>query len=61
MAVLLKHGGKFYEIPEEVLAASTIPKERFEQKLRDLEVEIKKNGPGPSRHEFLDLSDAEDE
>ena len=60
MAILLKHGGKFYEIPEDILAESTIPKELFEQRLRALEVETKKKGSGPEHHEFLDLSDAED-
>ena len=61
MAVFLKHGGKFYEIPDEVLARSAIPKEQFERKLGDLEAAVKAKGSGLGQYEFLDLSDTEDE
>ena len=62
MAILVKHAGKYYEIPDEVIARSGISKEEFERKLRELEVKLAEQGEtGLGQYDFLDLSDAEDE
>jgi hypothetical protein len=62
MAILLKHGGRFYEIPDEVLARSAIPKDDFESKLRELDAKTTAKGAtGLGQYELLDLSDLPDE
>jgi hypothetical protein len=62
MGVLLKHGGKYYEIPDDVLKRSVIPKAEFEQKVRELEVELTTKGTdGIGQYDLLDLSDIDEE
>jgi hypothetical protein len=65
MPIIVKHNGKTYKIPDDVLARSAVPKERFEAGLRELEAaaaarksEAAEAAAGSfTRYRFLDLSD----
>ncbi len=62
MAILVKHAGKYYEIPDEVITRSGVSKEDFERKLRELEVKLTEKGEtGLGQYDFLDLSEIEEE
>ena len=65
MPVLIRHDGKVYKIPDDVLARSVVSKERFEEGLRQLEVAgegttKRTQAAAGMRYRFLDLSDLSD-
>lgn len=57
MAILIKHGDKYYEIPEDVLVKSGLTKEQFEERLKKMGDSVA-DGPVASRDHcnFIDLS-----
>lgn len=59
MPILIKHGGKYYEIPDHVLETSGISQEKFKKRLKLVKSKAKNNKPSLSDYNFLDLSDAE--
>jgi hypothetical protein len=62
MPVLVRHNGKVYKIPDDVLARSSVSKERFEEGLRQLETAGERRTERAQasvsmRYRFLELSD----
>ena len=57
MAILIKQGEKYYEIPDEVLAKARVTKDKFEKSLRDMTSEMaEQTGAWKDLCNFLDLS-----
>lgn len=57
MPILIKHGDRYYEIPDEVLASSGLTKEQFEQRLQKMDTDIA--DPAKGRRDncnFIDLA-----
>jgi len=61
MPILIKHNGRYFEIPDHVLEKSGISREEFEKRLKLLKSSAKDNKPGLSDYNFIDLSDAKAE
>jgi hypothetical protein len=59
MPILIKHDGRYYEIPDNVLETSGISREKFEKRLKLIKSDAKNNKPSLSDYNFIDLSDAE--
>ncbi|MEO5375359.1 MAG: radical SAM protein [Alphaproteobacteria bacterium] len=57
MPILIKHGDRYYEIPDEVLASSGLTREQFEQRLQKLGTDVA--DPARDRRDncnFIDLA-----
>lgn len=64
MPILVRHNGKVYKIPDDVLDRSAVSEERFEAGLRKLEAEARRkaeavlsSSSGFTQYRFLDLSE----
>lgn len=57
MSILIKHGDKFYEIPDEVLAKSGLSRAEFEARLKALDGAGTRKAAGQCN--FIDLSDCD--
>jgi hypothetical protein len=55
MPIFVKHNGKCYKVPDEILAKSAVPKSLFESRLQELENKEKAKAPNqPKLIEFAE-------
>jgi len=56
MPILVKHGDKYYEIPDEVLAKSKVSKTEFDQRLQEMGSDLAEPAGWKDNCNFIDLS-----
>jgi hypothetical protein len=59
MPILVKHNGKYYEIPDDVLARSTVSKSRFEAGIRKLEDKTAEVAKGLNHYRVVAFADSD--
>lgn len=56
MPILVKHGDKYYEIPDKVLAKSRVSKTEFDQRLQEMASDVAEQTGWKDLCNFIDLS-----
>ena len=59
MPVVVRHNGKYYRIPDEVLSKSAVTKSRFETRLQELESRVQERAKTARHPRLMEFSEDE--